>query len=142
MKDRFSLSFHSSLFLFIHFFFDSLFFFWFIFQHFCFVLAHFHFPWGELNISWNSNFSDLPSSIRRLVAYSLLENIFFRLCALVWRMILGQDIEGNYQAQRGDYRIIFYISEGMVKDGHFSFQTQLPKLKSKSLQENEWFVFL
>ena len=50
-------------------------------------------------------------------------------------MILGRVIEGNYQAQRGDYRIIFYISERMVKDGHFSFQTQLPKLKSNSLQE-------
>ena len=42
----------------------------------------------------------------------------------------------------GDYRIIFYISEGMVKDGHFSFQTKLPRLKSKPLQEKEWFVFL
>ena len=30
----------------------------------------------------------------------------------------------------------------MVKDGHFSFQTQLPRLKSKSLQEKEWFEFL
>ena len=45
-------------------------------------------------------------------------------------------LKENYQAQRGDYRIIFfYISERMVKDGHFSFQTQLPKLKSNSLQE-------
>ena len=50
-------------------------------------------------------------------------------------VILGRVIEGNYQAQMGDYRIIFYISEGMVKDDHFSFQTQLPKLKSNSLQE-------
>ena len=44
-------------------------------------------------------------------------------------------LKENYQAQRGDYRIIFYISEGIVKDDHFSFQTQLPKLKSNSLQE-------
>ena len=50
-------------------------------------------------------------------------------------MILGRVIEGNYQAQWEDYRIIFNIIEGMVKDGHFSFQTQLPKLKNNSLQE-------
>ena len=30
----------------------------------------------------------------------------------------------------------------MVKDGHFSFQTQLPRLKSNFLQEKKWFVFL
>ena len=29
-----------------------------------------------------------------------------------------------------------------MKDGHFSFQTQSPKLKSNSLQEKKWFVFL
>ena len=57
-------------------------------------------------------------------------------------MILGRVFEGNYQAQRGDYQIIFYISEGMVKDGYFSFQTQLPRLKSKPLQEKKWFVFM
>ena len=57
-------------------------------------------------------------------------------------MILGRVIERNYQAQRGDYRINFYISEVMVKDGHFSFQTQLPRRKSKPLQKKEWFVFL
>ena len=50
-------------------------------------------------------------------------------------VILGRVIEENYQAQWGDYWIIFYISEGMVKDGHFSFQKKLPKLKSTSLQE-------
>ena len=30
----------------------------------------------------------------------------------------------------------------MVKDGHFSFQTQLPRLKSNSLQEKKLFVFI
>ena len=50
-------------------------------------------------------------------------------------------LKENYQAQKGNYRIIFYISEGMVKDGHFSFQTQLPKLKSESLQEKKIAVF-
>ena len=51
-------------------------------------------------------------------------------------MILGRVIERKIiRLKRGDYRIIFYISEGMVKNGHFSFQTQLPKLKSNSLQE-------
>ena len=29
----------------------------------------------------------------------------------------------------------FYINDGMMKDGHFSFQAQLPKLKSNSLQK-------
>ena len=60
--------------------FDSLFFFWFLFQCFCFVLAHFIFQWRELDIFWNSNFSYLPSNIRHLIIYNPLKNIFFRLC--------------------------------------------------------------
>ena len=49
------------------------------------------FLWGELNIFWNSNFSDLPSSIRHSNAYNPLENIFC-LCPLVQGVILGRGI--------------------------------------------------
>ena len=56
-KIIFSLSVYSSLF--------SYLFLWFS-NSLSFSLAHFYFQWGELNISWNPNFSDLPSSIRHL----------------------------------------------------------------------------
>ena len=92
------------------------------FSAFLFCSSHFIFQWGELDIFWNSNFSYLPSSIRHLIVYNPLEKSFFVFAPSVG-VILGRVIERNYQAQRGDYRIIFYISEGMMKDGHFSFQT-------------------
>ena len=133
MKDHFSLSFHSSLILFI--FFNSPFLlvpFSLSLFYFCSLLFFFC---GMSSMSFGTLFSShLSSSIRHLIAYSLLEKSFFALAfAPSVGVILGRVIEGNYQAQRGDYRIIFYISEGMVKDGHFSFQTQLHKLKSNSL---------
>ena len=92
------------------------------FQHFFFALAHFYFFYGVSLTSFGSLFSShLPSSIRHLVAYSPLENIFC-LCPLVQGVILGRVIERK-------------LSGSKVKDGHFSFQTQLPKLKSNFLQE-------
>ena len=141
MKDHFSLSFHSSLFRLIFLIFH---FSWFLFHFLCFALAHLYFFGGMSSTSFGTLFSShLPSSIRHLITYSPLEKSFFAFafCPPVQGVILGRVIKGNYQAQRGDYRIIFYISEGMMKDGHFSFQTQLPKLKSNSLQEKNDLCF-
>ena len=50
-------------------------------------------------------------------------------------VILGRIIERKIIRLKRVTMDNFSISEGMVKDGHFSFQTQLPKLKSNSLQE-------
>ena len=69
----FSLSLYLSLFIIFLWFSIFLSFFF----HF-FVFAHFPIFHGvKRNTFWNSNFSHLPSSIRHLIAYSLLENIFF-----------------------------------------------------------------
>ena len=57
-KIIFSLSVYSSLF--------SYLFLWFSNSFSFFFLLTSIFQWGELNISWNPNFSDLPSSIRHL----------------------------------------------------------------------------
>ena len=62
-------SFISSSF-FHHFLFDSPFLLVPFFNIFVLFLLIFIFLRGELNISWNSNFPNLPSSIRHLTAYS------------------------------------------------------------------------
>ena len=41
----------------------------------------------------------------------------------MWRVILGQDIEGNLSGSKGVTMDNFHISGGMMKDGHFSSQT-------------------
>ena len=55
-------------------------------------------------------------------------------------MILGRVIWRKLSGSKGRLSIIFY-KRRMMKDGHFSFQTQSPKLKSNSLQEEKLFVF-
>ena len=143
MKDHFSLSFHSSLF-FHHFSFDSPFLLVFFFNIFVLFLLISIFQWGELNIPWNSNFSDSPSNIRHLTAYSP-QRISFSSLTLP-PTVGGDPWSGywkkNYQVQKGWLSDNVLQQWRMMKDGHFSFQTQSPKLKSNSLQEKKWFVFL
>ena len=101
---------------------------------FVFLLLISIFQWGELNISWNSNFSNLPSSFRHLITYNPLENIFLPLPPSVGGDPWSGYWKKNYQARKGWLWIIFY-KRRMMKDGHLSSRTWLPKLKSHSLQE-------
>ena len=97
-KDHFSLSLRSSLFLFFIIFSLILYFSWFLFFNiFVLFLLIFIFLRGELNISWNSNFSNLSSSIKYLTAYSSRGDFFSSLPSNVggdlwsgyWRKLSG-----------------------------------------------------
>ena len=52
-------------------------------------------------------------------------------------MILGQGREGNLSGSKGVTIDNFHISDGVMKDGHFSSKTWLSKLKSNSLHEKK-----
>ena len=112
--------------LFHSFFFDSLFFFWFLFQHFLlslrssffwlsiylsslfstffYALAHFYFFYGVSSTSFGTLIFQICLPASGFWPLIAREEISLRLCPTVMRVILGWDIEENYQAQRGDYR--------------------------------------
>ena len=79
--------------------------------------------------------SYLPSTIRHLNIHNSQRISFFSFAPSVG-VILDRDIEGNLSGSKWVTMDNFHISDGMMKDGHFSFQTQLPKLKSDSLSLN------
>ena len=88
---------------------------------FVFLLLTSIFQWGELNISWNSNFSNLPSSIRHSNAYNPLEKSFFAFTPQCrgWSLIglLKEKLSGskgrlsdNFLQENDDERWPFIIS--------------------------------
>ena len=107
--------------LFHSFFFDSLFFLapFFFNNLFLFLLISI-FQWGELNISWNSNFSYLPSSIKRLVTYSPLESNPFLPPNV--GVIFGRVKERNLSGSKRRLLIICILVMGWWKMAIFHFK--------------------
>ena len=78
---------------------------------------------GELNNFWNSIFPYICLSALDIWSLIAREEISFCLCPPMWRVILGRDIEENLLGLKRVTMDHFYISERMMKDGHFSFRT-------------------
>ena len=103
----------------------------FIYHHH-FIFFFLHFPTFCRIIS--KHFSHLPFTIgilfllwRQSSIFIIFEPSFFYICPPVWRVILGRGSEKEtIRLKRGNKWIIFYTSKRIEKDGHLSFQTQLP----------------
>ena len=83
------------------------------FQHFCFAFAHFYFFSGVSSTSFRTPISSHLPLITRYLNIHNSQRISFFVFAPNVRVIFGRGIEGNYQAQRGDYRIIFISVKGL-----------------------------
>ena len=135
-KDHFL---YHSLFLFIFtlthfslgFFSFQFFFYFFAFFYVCFFLWTFGFL---VSLTFFSGLKLFATRLLKTGAFVILK------VSLFWH--LPSNMEGDpwsefkkkiIRLKRVDYGIIFYISEGIIKDDRFSSQTYLPKLKSNSL---------
>ena len=65
---------------------------------------------GELNNFWSSIFPHICLSASDIWLLIARKEISLRICPIVWRVILGQDIEGNLSGSKGVTMDNFSIS--------------------------------